>query len=220
MAKIANLVLQVAIVAAKLIAVPFGVPFKHSYHEDFKFHKYLTGEASNRPPKIFGIGDGFNLASSGNIYSVQCAKCGIHADITVDGEFAFNIRDGITEGTVSLRNQDQFRIDAQFGITIEDQDDQSIKRATKQLAAIPLSPLAIPGIITLGPQASISVALDLVLNGKAEMLLGGSLSIQPGVAALSLVHKKDNKLEGLQVKFTPVAKVRNRLHTLVLPNTD
>lgn len=125
----------------------------------------------------------------------------------VDGELAFNIKDGITEGKVSLRNNGQFNIDAQFGITVEHQKDESIKAATKQLAAIPLSPLAIPGIITLGPQASISVALDLVLNGKAEMLLGGSLSIQPGVAALSLVHKKDNKLDGLQAKFTPVAKV-------------
>lgn len=207
MRKVANLVIQVAIFSAKLIAVPFRVPFNHSYHEDFKFHKYLTGEANNRPPKIFGIGDGFNLASSGKIYSVQCAKCGIHADIMVDGELAFNIKDGITEGKVSLRNNGQFNIDAQFGITVEHQKDESIKAATKQLAAIPLSPLAIPGIITLGPQASISVALDLVLNGKAEMLLGGSLSIQPGVAALSLVHKKDNKLDGLQAKFTPVAKV-------------
>lgn len=204
----ANLVFQVAIVTAKLIAVPFRVPFKHSYHEDYKVHKYLTATENNRPPSIFGIGDGFNLASSGHIYSVQCAKCGVNANLAVDGHFAFNIKEGITEGKVSLRNSEQFLIDAQFGIIIEHQKDESIKAATQQLAAVPLSPLAIPGIITLGPQASISVALDMVLNGKAELLVGGSLSLEPGVAALSLVHKEDNKLEGLEARFTPVAKVR------------
>lgn len=194
--------------------MPFGVPFNHSYHNDFKLHKYLTAESTtNRPPKVFGIGDGFNLASSGSIYSVQCAKCGIHADFTVDGQLAFSIKDGITEGKVSLENNDPFTIDAQFGITIEQQKDKAIEKLTKQLAAVPLSPLTIPGIITLGPQASISVAMDLILNGKAELLVGGSFSIQPGVAALSLVHKEENKLEGLEVNFTPVLKVRHYSRT-------
>lgn len=210
--QVGSQIVEFAIVAAKLIAVPFGVPFSHSYHNDFKLHKYLTAEAGNRPPKIFGNTDGFNLASSGGIWSVQCAKCGVHADFTVDGELAFSLKDGITEGKVSLKNNDPFTIDAQFGITVEGQVDKGHtkkykKELKKQVAAIPLSPLAIPGIITLGPQASLSVALDFVLNGKAKLLVGGSFSVSPGVAALSLVHKEENKLEGLQSKFTPVFKV-------------
>lgn len=205
-------IVEFAIVAAKLIAVPFGVPFSHSYHNDISVHKYLTAEAGNRPPKIFGNTDGFNLAGSGKILNVQCAKCGIHADFTVDGELAFSIKDGITEGKVSLKNKDPFTMDAQFGITVEGQVDKGFtkkisKDLTKQVIAIPLSPLAIPGIMTLGPQASLSVAMDFVLNGKAQLLVGGSYSVSPGVAALSLVHREENKLEGLESKFTPVFKV-------------
>jgi len=211
-AQVGSNVVEFGIIAAKLIAVPFGVPFSHSYHHDFQIDKHLTAEVGNRPPKIFGNTDGFNLASSGKIWSVQCAKCGIHADFSVDGELAFSIKDGITEGKVSLTNKDPFTIDAQFGITVEGQVDKGYtkkysKKLKKEVVAIPLSPLAIPGILTLGPQASLSVALDFVLNGKANLLVGGSFSVSPGVAALSLVHKEENKLEGLESKFTPVFKV-------------
>lgn len=193
--------------AAKLIAVPFGVPFDHSYHNDFRFTHNVVGEASNRPPKIFGYEDGFNLAGTGGIFSIQCAKCGVHGDFSVDGRLAFSLKDGITDGRVSLTNNDPFTVDAVFGITLEVQYDKSVKGFDKQIAAVPLSPLTIPGILTLGPQLALSGALDLVLNGKAELLIGGSLVMNPGTAALSLVKKEDNKLDGFQTTFTPVAKV-------------
>lgn len=193
--------------AAKLIMVPFGVPFNHSYHHDFKFDYALEAIASNRPPPLFGFGEGYNLAGSGELYTVQCAKCGIHGDFTVAGRLAFSIEDGITEGRVSLLNREAFVIDAVFGITVEVQHDESIEGFSKQIAAVPLSTLTIPGIITLGPQISISGALDLVLNGKAELLIGGSFTLSPGEAVLDVVEKEDTKLDGLEPKFDPVFKV-------------
>lgn len=203
----ATLVIEKAIITAKLIAVPFGVPFDHTYHNDVEFDYYLKAKSGNRPPTIFGYTEGFNLASSGGIFSLQCAKCGIHGDFTVDGSLAFSIQEGITKGKVSLINHDPFTIDAQFGITVEAQIDKAVKELSKQLGAVPLSPLTIPGIITLGPQASISVAFDLVLNGKADLLVGGTLTMDPGEVALSIVNKDENKLDGLSIKFTPVLKV-------------
>ena len=208
---VAKLVIQLAVITAKLIAVPFGVPFDHSYHDDFKFDTYLKVDRTNRPPKVFGK-EGFNLAGTGNVWSIQCAKCGIHADFSIDGRLAFSIKDGITQGKVSLVNRDPFMLDAQFGIKIEKQQQKTIEEKwTKQLSSVPLSPFAIPGIITLGPQATISVSLDLALNGQVELLIGGSLSISPGTATLSLVNKTENNLEGLVVTFTPVAQVRYSL---------
>ena len=148
----------------KLIVVPFGVPFDHTYYNDLKFNSYLKAEASNRPPKIFGFTDGFKLASSGNIYSTQCAKCGISGDFSVEGSLAFSTKNGVTRGKVSFMNVDPFTIDAQFGITGEAQSDEAVEELTRQLGVFPLSPLTIPGIITLGPEVSISAAFDLVLN--------------------------------------------------------
>lgn len=204
---VGNTIIASAIVAAKLIAVPFGVPFDHSYHNDFKFTHEIVGEVSNRPPQIFGFTDGFNLAGSGGIFSVQCAKCGVHGDFSVDGRLAFSLKDGITDGKISLINKDPFTVDAIFGITLEVQTDQSVKGFDKQIVAVPLSPLTIPGVLTIGPQLAIDGALDLVLNGKAELLVGGSLSIAPGTAGLSIVKREDNKLDGFDTTFTPVAKV-------------
>lgn len=207
----ASVITKFAIFSAQIIMVPFGVPFDRSYHADIAFREYVsTREIGNRPPPVFGHTEGFNLASSGSIWSIQCAKCGIQADFTVDGELAFSIKDGLTKGKVVLTNNQPFTIDAQFGITVEGQLDKAFA-VKKQIAAVPISPLAIPGIITLGPQASISAALDFVLNGQAKLLLGGSFSVSPGVAALSLVDKSENKLEGLGAQFTPVFKVFYRI---------
>jgi hypothetical protein len=125
----------------------------------------------------------------------------------VDGRLAFSIQKGVTEGQVSLTNNDPFTIDAIFGVTLEKQYDKSIKGFSKRLITVPLSPFTIPGIITLGPLLKLDSTLDLVLNGKAELLIGGSLAISPETYALSLIRKEDNKVTGSKAKFTPVAKV-------------
>jgi hypothetical protein len=212
--------IKLAVLTAKLILVPFGVPFDESYHNDFNFTKVLTGDATNKPPTIFGYTDGFNLASSGGIFSVQCAKCGIHGDFSVEGHLAFSIQDGITEGYAALVNNDAFTIDAVFGVTLLAQYDKPIKSFEKQLATVPLSPLTIPGIITLGPQISVSGALDLVVSGKASLVIGGSLSIDKGNAKLSLVKKSDNAFDGFQTTFSPVAKVCICLLALTLSHNE
>ena len=215
MVGVAELIVKVAIVTTKLIMVPFGVPFDHSYNTDIKLDKHLSGSAGNKPPNIFGIGNGFTLAKTirnGVDFNVQCAKCGIHADMNLNGRLAFSIRQGVTEGYVEFKNNDPFTLDAQFGITLAGKVgtktwDTPLKDKTgRQLQAIPFSPLTIPGIITLGPQASISVAFTATLEGKTELLVGGSLKIAPGSARVSVKDKSSNKITGLGVDFTPVLR--------------
>lgn len=202
----ARVIVEVAIFAAKVIAVPFGVPFDESYHNDFSFSHTLTGSIGNSPPTLFGLAEGFNLAGSGAIFDIQCAKCGVEGNFNIDGRLAFSLS-GITNGTISLVNQEPIAIDAIFGVSVEVQYDKSIKLPETQLFAAPTGPLTIPGIISIGPQISISTSLDIIPNAKFNLLIGGSLTIEPGVASLSLVKQSDNKLEGFQPKFTPVAKV-------------
>lgn len=108
-------------------------------------------------------------------------------------------------------NNNPFTIDAQFGISVETVAVKEQELFKKELGALPLSPLTIPGIITFGPQISISAEVDASLTGQAELLVGGSLSISPGRAVLSLVERSENKLEGLNVTFTPVFKASHFL---------
>jgi hypothetical protein len=102
-------------------------------------------------------------------------------------------------------------VDAIFGVTLEVQYDKPIEALNQSIALVPMSPLSILGIITLGPELSISGALDLVLNGQAELLIGGSLKIAPGEAWLSLVDRADNSFTGFEASFDPVAKFRGSL---------
>lgn len=142
---------------------------------------------------------------------MQCAKCGIHADFSVDGVLAFSIKAGVTKGSVSLVNKKAFTIDAQFGIQVELQAEKSIDLVKKQLGSLPLSPLTIPGIILLGPEVTVSAELELTLNGLANLLIGGSLSVSEGRAVMDAVNSTRNELTGLKAEFTPVAKLNGTI---------
>ncbi|KAI0388747.1 hypothetical protein F5Y17DRAFT_180805 [Xylariaceae sp. FL0594] len=206
LATIVNTIEQITILSAKLIAVPFGVPFDESYHHDFEIAKDIKYSGGNRPPKIFEFTDGYNLAGTGGIFAVQCAKCGVHAKVSTEGRLAFSIKDGITEGYIAVHNEQNLTVDAIFGLTLEVQYDKPLPLAHKQIATVPFSPLAIPGIVTLGPELTVRGALDLILNGKAELLLGGTMKLGPGVARLSVIDRATNHIDGFKPLFIPVAK--------------
>lgn len=125
--------------------------------------------------------------------------------MTVDGELAFNIKEGITKGEVSLVNKD-FNLYTLFGIKLEGKYPIHIKKMSKQLGAISLSPLAIPGIFTLGPQVSVSVEVSIEMEGELNLLIGGTATIGPGTARLSLVNQTRNTLDGFKPSFHPVAE--------------
>ena len=209
-AEVSEAIIQVAVVFAKVLAVPFGVPFDETYHHDFDINYKVEGSITNKPPPIFGLDAGLSLASSGTLYSVQCADCGITGKITVEGSLAFNIS-AITKGSVSLVNHDSFAINAVLGITVEAQGTKSIEDFTQQIVGIPLSPLTIPGIVSLGPEATISAAFDLTLNGKAELIVGAKFELSSGTAVLDIVDKSRNKLDGLTPSVAPVFNVRIHL---------
>lgn len=56
----------------------------------------------------------------------------------------------------------------------------------------------------LGPQLSVSVAFTATLEGKLELLVGGSFQIAAGSARASVKDTDANGFTGLDVKFTPV----------------
>ncbi|KAJ5273954.1 hypothetical protein N7478_009079 [Penicillium angulare] len=204
-------VVELATITIKLLLVPFGVPFKHIYHHDISFHEYLNGASvSNKPPNIFGVGDGFVLAKPhGAEWTVQCTKCGVHVNMDIEGQLEFSIKDGLTEGFLQFRNKDELRLDAQIGISATGKLSRGwsdpIKHHDKELKNIPLPGFGIPGILTLGPQVSFSVSVALQVEGKIELLVGGSVILEPGTATASIV-KAENGIHGFNPRFEPVFK--------------
>ncbi|KAJ5752252.1 hypothetical protein N7520_009169 [Penicillium odoratum] len=185
--QVGDLLIQVAIISAKLLLVPFGVPFNHSYHNDIYVHEYINSYGLDKPPAIFGLKNGYTLLSDKDDdgkWIVQCAKCCMH-----------------------LTNVDPLTLDAQFGLTAESSVSKTktkhLKRKGKEIKSIPLSPLTIPGIITLGPQVSVGVALSVEAAGKIELLVGGTISLSKGYAGASITQGK-NGVEGLKPSFEPI----------------
>jgi hypothetical protein len=200
-----------ATVSIKLLLVPFGVPFQHTYHRDIAFDQHLNGlQVSNKPPNIFGIGDGFVLAEPhGAEWTVQCTKCGVHVNMDIEGRLGFSIKDGLTEGALELHNKDDIRFDAQIGISATGKLSRSwsdpIKHKDKELKNFPLPGFGIPGIITLGPQVSFSVSIALQVDGKIDLLVGGSVILEKGTATAS-IKGAENKIVGFKPRFDPVFK--------------
>lgn len=216
-----KILLEVCIITGKLVMVPFGVPFDHSLEHDIKFSKTIKARIGNEPLKIFNYTKGLNLAVKHGSYSIQCVKCGIHGHFTVNGRLKFDIVHGIREGWVVLTNNEPLRLDAIFGIKLgvdkSFEKSVEIKKLKRKIIGWAFTPLQIPGVLMLGPEINLKTALALNLGGKADMVAGGTVSMAPGVARLSLVNKTENKLEGFKVKFTPVAQVSDTFQRMTIP---
>ncbi|KAJ5108768.1 hypothetical protein N7456_005443 [Penicillium angulare] len=208
---VGQLIIELATITIKLLLVPFGVPFKHRYHNDIAVNEYLNGPLlSNKPPNIFGIGDGFVLAHPhGAEWTVQCTKCGVHVNMDIEGRLAFSIKDGLTDGFLQLRNKDELRLDAQFGISATGKISRTwaepIRHKDKELKNIPFPGFGIAGLLTIGPQVSFSVSVALQVEGKIDLLVGGSVILEPGTATASIVGA-ENGIEGFKPRFEPVFK--------------
>ncbi|KAH8892220.1 hypothetical protein GQ53DRAFT_864074 [Thozetella sp. PMI_491] len=202
--RVGKFVIEVAVVSAKLVGVLFGVPFDHSYHDDFRFSRFVGLKYSNKPPQISSLGTGFSLAKTGSDYSIECVQCGFQGHFSVDGRLACNLQNGLTEGSIALTSKEDFVISAIVGITTNGKYAKTIYE--KQLASVPLSPLTIPGVITLGPEITLNTDIVFSIDGSAELLIGGTLSISPGKAKLSIKNRADNGIDGFKAKFKPVAE--------------
>ncbi|KAH8881082.1 hypothetical protein GQ53DRAFT_773647 [Thozetella sp. PMI_491] len=210
---------ELVILAKDLALVPFGVPFERTYHNDIVLGKEVPKKSgvSSAGNKQVGYLTNFKVKSpedkdKGNdastTYSITCTKCGIKADFTIDGSLAFSIEKGLTSGNIALKNNEDFTIDAIFALAVE--AEKKLLDYKKQLVAFPLSPLTIPGIVTLGPQVAIKAAVAFTVKAKAELTIGGTLKISPGVAVLDVMdlgkEKEDRRsgIDGLESSFTPV----------------
>ncbi|KAJ5918943.1 hypothetical protein N7454_010087 [Penicillium verhagenii] len=171
----------------------------------------------SQPPSMFGLDPGYTLYDEGKDENdrivVQCAKCGVHARFNVDAALAFSIKDGIEEGQLKIKNYDPMTFDLQLGLTRKKKAAKDWTKSSKKFGplkqeflAVPLGPFGIPDVFTLGPQVSISAAVELSLEGQIDLLVGGTVSMAPGTLNLDF-RNVTQPIEGLDVTFTPVFNV-------------
>lgn len=233
---VAKVMVTIALTVVKLLLVPFGVPFDQEYHADISFEHYVdpnVGIGSDLVTTITGtIG---NLAGNGKddpeaVYSKQggsifvtCHKCGTKGDFTFDGKLAFSISDGLTKAQVSLVNSKPFVIEAIFGLKTQgralptgkevtnNKGKKSTKgfRATisKALPAIPLTPLYIPGLLTVGPQLVVEPGVSVYIDATANIKTGPKFTVAPGNLTLDAKNPGVNVAYGWEPEFNWVFEI-------------
>lgn len=224
----AKAVVAYAATAVNLFLVPFGVPFDQEYHADISFKHYLSpaiGIGTDLASTIGGAADGLGLSDEieavynkqgGSIF-INCAECGTKGDLTFDGKLAFSISDGLSKAQISLINNKPFVIEAIFGLTAQGRGlptgkevtDSKGKKKTKgvrttvskEFPALPLTPLYIPGVLTIGPQVVLEPAASVYFDTKAKIRTGPKFTVSPGNLTLDAKNPEQNVAEGWEPKF-------------------
>lgn len=207
--------IEVAAVTVKLLMVPFGVPFKQSYKDDISFDQRVNGGGGsiNNPT---GISDNFVLSKEGAGIVIDCESCGAKANFSFSGALAFSISKGVTQAEVAFINHEAFVFDAIFGVTVharalKNPEDKKGHMTTieKELLAIPFTPIKIPKVITLGPQAVINAAASVYVDAVGSITAGARFSIAPGRVVVNAMVPSRNEALGFTPSLEPIFKLNN-----------
>lgn len=149
--------------------------------------------------------------SGGSLY-LSCDACGTKGSFTFEGKLAFSIADGLTKAQVSLINNEEFVLEAIFGLKLQGRaigeggtganGKQGLKSTvSKQIASIPLSPLYIPGLLTIGPQVVVEPQASLYADGSIDIKAGPRFTISPGNVTLDAKSPDQNVAQGWEPHF-------------------
>lgn len=156
---------------------------------NFSYDSLSKGSTVVTPwgPKGYSI---YQTASGANHLGVYCVGCGFNGQLTLHGHFVFTLLHRLTEGTISakgnLQGTLQLGIDASY--------TSSVPLFEQRLADIPITWLAIPGIITVGPEFYVEAASAITLKAEGQALVGGILNWPAIDATIDAVHRERSNL--------------------------
>ncbi|THC93614.1 hypothetical protein EYZ11_006898 [Aspergillus tanneri] len=168
----------------------------------------IGGEGTRRVPTtsgLFGDGEGLVIASTGVFPGdLRCENCYAKGDVSFAGRIGWSINDGLKTGYISAGGY----WDSQLALAFRLQGQKKVEAYKKQLLSKNLINLEIPGVISVGPEVTLSAVIDLYFQAQADILIGARFEISRGEARLDLLDKSKNKFEGFVPKLTPIAKYR------------
>jgi hypothetical protein len=135
--------------------------------------------------------------------NIYCVGCGVTGTIHVKGTVTFAIAKGITEGSLSATGPVSAALE--LGIVASYVNTWTYE---KQIAAIPLSPLSIAGLITIGPQVSLTAGGSLNVNAAGQLLAGAVLDWPAVNVNIDLANIGNSGASGFTPKVNPVFQVQ------------
>lgn len=114
---------------------------------------------------------------------IFCVNCGLMGSADITGRISVSVVQGIQSLAADFR-ADMSAV-LQIGVDVEVQLQQQF---SKMLYEVPLSPISIPDIITIGPELKIGADLTLTANANGQVLAGASVTIQNAKATVDIAQ--------------------------------
>lgn len=142
----------------------------------------------------------YSQTANGGSIAVYCVGCGVSGTIQVKGTVTFSIAKGITAGGLSANGPISAALE--LGIVASYANTWNFQQA---IGAVPLSPLTIAGIITVGPQVSLAAGGSLTVNANGQLLAGAILDWPAISANIDLANIGSSSASGFtSPKVNPV----------------
>ncbi|KJZ70900.1 hypothetical protein HIM_09693 [Hirsutella minnesotensis 3608] len=143
-----------------------------------------------------------NLTKHLNVY---CVDCGVKGKARVGGRAAWNMLNGITEGTV------EFNMDMSVALKIGVDAQVSFKGGfDSDLLRVGLPALSY-GVVSISPQVSVSAHAGLEAAAKGRLLAGAEMGVRDSRITVDLINSTNSERAGLAPYFTPVFEVEGEL---------
>lgn len=110
----------------------------------------------------------YSKTSGSNYMHLYCVDCGVSGVLNVKATVTFNLIGLITSGSFAVNGN----MAAGLGLGVDANYAATVPAFSKTIVAIPLSPFAIPGLITIGPHLDLGVGASANINARGNMYAG------------------------------------------------
>lgn len=163
---------------------------------------FATPKGSDTTP----WGNGKQLLSKsekGGAIAIYCVGCGVSGKIHVTGTVTFIVGKLSVSGNLKANGAIQAALE--LGIVASYKNTWTY---TRDIANVPLSPLSIPGIITIGPQVTLSAGGSLTVDAVGQLLAGAVLDWPAIQATIDIGDLGGSSASGFKPHVNPVFEVK------------
>jgi hypothetical protein len=145
-------------------------------------------------------------SSSNGSVSIYCVDCGVRAGLKSKATITFTYLRGITGGSITADGL----LHLGFGLGVVATYNHRWV-FIRQIFAIPLSPLAIPGLLVLGPQVSLSAGADFAVMAYGQLLAGISIDWDAVHIGFDIGNIGSSSASGFSPRVTPIFKASGEI---------
>lgn len=130
---------------------------------------------------------------------IYCVDCGTQGSANIAGRVSVSVLQGIDAISASLTVNLALTLKLGFDI----KQVQLSTSFNQSLFSVPLSPLTIPGIITIGPELKVGADVAFSISATGQIIAGAVLSLQNAQASVNVLNLAGSA-SGWTPKFQPI----------------